>query len=256
MKKLNHWESRAYYDSAGRGSKKPHPGMELLQKLVHSGLTVVDLGCGEGTRLNLLAKGKNIRKAIGIDISKTAISRAKKKYKELKFINADLEKLPLKDGSADLVYSAFVLEHTDNTEKVLREAKRILKRGGNLVLIAPNYGSPNRCSPPFGGSRMRKFIKGLLNDFTPNKIRLNWMKVIPIPGKYNVDYDVTVEPYVKTLLSYLENIGLGIKYWSSCWEEELPKAKTHQRVFRTLGEMNIFPFKYWGPHMVVHAVRI
>src|SRR3989344_3773081 len=256
MKKLNHWESGDYYDKASCASKVDHPGMKLLHSLVSDGSVVVDLGCGEGTRLHLLVEHKMVRRAIGIDISKTAILRAKKKYKNFEFIKANLENLPLYDSFADLVYSAFVLEHTDNTKKVLGEAIRISRKGGDIVLIAPNYGAPNRSSPPYRGSRIGKLMIGFVNDIFYFGSKLKWLKTIPIMEKYDIDYDVTVEPYIKSLISFLRHKNIKVVFWDTCWSEELSGAKLHQKIFRLLASRGVYPFNYWGPHLIVHGVKM
>jgi ubiquinone/menaquinone biosynthesis C-methylase UbiE len=49
-----------------------------------------------------------------------------------RIFNARGESLPFADESFDVVYSANVLEHTENPEKVLEEAIRVLKPGGTL----------------------------------------------------------------------------------------------------------------------------
>jgi SAM-dependent methyltransferase len=54
-------------------------------------------------------------------------------------INSTGESLPFPDGSFDIVYSANVLEHTENPEKVLQEAMRVLRPGGLLYMEMPNF---------------------------------------------------------------------------------------------------------------------
>lgn len=254
------WESKEYYKKAQRGSSDlEHPGMKILKKLAVNATSVLDLGCGEGTRLhNLVTKG---RKAIGIDISKTAIKLAKNKYPWLQFIRANLEELPSGDGSFDLVYSAYVLEHLRGPEKVLNEAFRVLKPKGLLVLIAPNYGAPNRAAPLQHGSRWIKLISGFLFDFVhpfADKQSLYWHKVTPmsVTSSYKMDHDATVEPYLLTLIYFLKRKGMTIKKYSSCWDQELPGANIMQKCLRMLGEIGIYPFNYWGPHLVVVAKKI
>jgi SAM-dependent methyltransferase len=54
-------------------------------------------------------------------------------------INSTGESLPFPDASFDVVYSANVLEHTQNPERVLRESMRVLRPGGLLHMEMPNY---------------------------------------------------------------------------------------------------------------------
>lgn len=251
------WSSEMYFQMAKKGSMDiDHPGMKILQKLSQDSGSILDLGCGEGTRLNLLLNDK--RKGVGIDNSQKALDMGEKSYPKIRFIKANLERIPLKSNSFDLVYTAYVLEHLINPERVLEEAIRLTSLKGNLVLIAPNYGAPNRASPPFNGSRIKKFIEGLMNDLI-NLITtrdLKWRRVEPIANKtnYDVDWDTTIEPYLGDLINYFRSLGLKIKQYTSCWSEELPDAKIHQKVFRMLGELGIYPFNLWGPHLVL-AIR-
>lgn len=249
------WRSDVYYSLAKKGSLDiNHPGMKMLVDLASRSDKILDLGCGEGTRLNLLAQDKKV--AIGVDISNKAIMLAKKTYPKLKFIEADLENTPLEDESFDLVYSAYVLEHLTAPEKVLDESIRLISNNGFLILIAPNYGSPNRASPPFRESRLLKLTKGLFNDLImpfQKYNNLKWVKVNPIATKnsYDIDWDTTVEPYIGTLLKYLKSRNLKIIKFTTCWSEELPNAKIHQAIFRFIGEIGVYPFFLWGPHLVV-----
>jgi len=254
------WRSDIYYQLAKKGSSDiNHPGMQTLLNLAKSSKMVLDLGCGEGTRLNKIISNSNV--ATGIDISKVAINLAKRTYPEIKFLVADLENIPLSSDTFNLVYSAYVLEHLSNPHKMLLEAIRLTKKEGQIVLIAPNYGAPNRCSPPFKGSRSKKLIKGFINDFSLLFTRdkdINWEKVMPISSKlkYDIDWDTTTEPYISSLILFLKSKGLKVKYFTTCWKEELKGAKLHQKVFRLLGKIGIYPFTRWGPHLVVVAKKI
>lgn len=253
------WEKDSYWDLAKKGSKEvDHPGMKVLLRIAQDKHNVLDLGCGEGTRLKLMESDG--RKLTGIDISANAIKKAKSKNSKINFISGNIEKFSFKDNQFDLVYSAFVFEHLDRPEKVIKEAVRVLETGGTLVIIAPNYGAPNRASPPYKGSRVNKLISGYINDVKrlfANQKGLGWGKVKPIASlkKYEMDWDTTIEPYLGSLIFYIKNLGLNITTTMSCWCKEEDSANMIQRVFRFLGERNIYPFKYWGPHLVLVAEK-
>jgi len=51
------------------------------------------------------------------------------------------EEIPFKDNTFDAVYSTMVLEHVKDPEKVIKESIRVLKKGGYLQFVIPNYGS-------------------------------------------------------------------------------------------------------------------
>lgn len=254
------WRNHKYYHMAQQGSLDArHKGMQVLKKLAEGANKVLDLGCGEGTRLNLVLTKK--QQGTGVDISPTAINLGRKRYPGINFVKADLEKIPLENDSFDLIYSAYVLEHLSDPEQVLKEAIRLMKKEGFLVLIAPNYGSPNRASPSYKGARVKKLLIGIARDFIRifrKQKRLSWERVEPIANreKYDVDWDTTVEPYIGSLINYLEGQGLVVKEAFSCWSEELGEAKVHQKIFRELGEAGIYPFWMWGPHLVVVARRV
>jgi len=59
-----------------------------------------------------------------------------------RIVEAKGEELPFPDASFDVVYSAYVLEHTQDPKRVLSEALRVLKPGGLLHFELPNHLAP------------------------------------------------------------------------------------------------------------------
>ena len=99
--------------------------------------TFLDVGCGNGTVLNILSKS-NYKNIYGIDISKLFIKYARSKgIKKVYYYNGKI--FPFKDNFFDLVGSFNVLEHTENPEKFLKDQVALLKKGGHIITSCPNF---------------------------------------------------------------------------------------------------------------------
>ena len=148
---------------------------EFAMNVIKENFFVLEVGCGEGTKLTQI----KAKKRTGVDVSKIAINQAKKKIDHALIANA--EKLPFSDKKYDAVMSFFSLEHFERPEKVLIEMIRVLKPGGELVLVAPNFGAPNRSSPCFKGDRVIKLFFGFIKDLIPKSTQnLDWQQVVPL----------------------------------------------------------------------------
>src|SRR3989338_2876640 len=96
---------------------------------------IVDLGCGQGFFARELYK-KGAR-ASGVDVSKELIGLARQHSpKEIQFYAAPAHKLDfLKDGSADAVVMVLAVQNIENPGEVFAECRRVLTRGGRLLLV-------------------------------------------------------------------------------------------------------------------------
>jgi len=108
----------------------------IIKKFVKLSNKVIDAGCGLGRWVIFLSRqGYNV---VGVDNFKDVIERLKNFDKTLKVIVADVRSLPFKDEEFDVYLSFGVVEHfEEGPTKVLREAKRILKEGGIIILETP-----------------------------------------------------------------------------------------------------------------------
>ncbi|MEK7448399.1 MAG: class I SAM-dependent methyltransferase [Planctomycetota bacterium] len=123
-----------------------------------------DLGCGLGACAGLYYASSN-RPAVGVDASGTAIKFAHNEkirlgFKQplgrlgavspsavisgpnceaepLNFLTGDVHQIPLKNNLFDTVYLGQVLEHVESEHRVLKEAVRILKPDGKLIITVP-----------------------------------------------------------------------------------------------------------------------
>ncbi|XOK60436.1 methyltransferase domain-containing protein [Paenibacillus elgii] len=102
---------------------------------------VLDIACGEGYGTNHMAESEALQ-VYGVDISNEAIEHASKKYirDNLSFQCGSVEKLDFEDNSIDVIVSFETIEHVDEKmqEAFLKEANRVLKKEGILILSCPN----------------------------------------------------------------------------------------------------------------------
>ena len=93
-------------------------------------------GCGLGRFvIHYRKRGYNI---IGIDNSSVALTKLKKYDAELPVMLGDLSRLPFPDNDFDAYISVGVIEHfEDGPQEILREAYRVIKIGGKLLIDVP-----------------------------------------------------------------------------------------------------------------------
>lgn len=104
------------------------------------GEIVLDLGSGAGFDAFLASqKVGNTGKVIGVDMTDEMIKIAKEnaikgKYSNTEFKKGDIEKLPIDSDSINVIISNCVINLAPNKEKVFREAYRVLKNKGRLMV--------------------------------------------------------------------------------------------------------------------------
>lgn len=101
----------------------------------------VDLGCGSGSFTRRFLGGGN-KFVVGVDIALEAVIRAKNKKDGIVYFVSDISRLGIKDESVDLVIFSGVLHHFSQSEPSLREAYRILKKGGIVLTYDPHIKHP------------------------------------------------------------------------------------------------------------------
>lgn len=99
---------------------------------------VLDIACGTGYGAAELAR--NAASVNGIDISEEAIAYAREHFvrPNLTFEAAPAQSIPLPDASFDLITAFEVIEHLDDWQALLAEAKRLLAPGGQFLVSTPN----------------------------------------------------------------------------------------------------------------------
>jgi len=80
------------------------------------------------------------------------------------WIVADAHRLPFRDDVADRIYAIHVIEHLEDPKQFLRECYRVLRRGGMVMLVTPNFLSRNAFADPdhkhvFNFFKLRKMLR-------------------------------------------------------------------------------------------------
>jgi|TARA_B100000287_G_scaffold416293_1_gene450795 ubiquinone/menaquinone biosynthesis C-methylase UbiE len=101
---------------------------------------IIDIGSASGISAALLAKkGAQV---LGIDLATDLVSQANNLWRDLqtklKFKVGDAENLKLPSKSFDVCFFGGVIHHFPDKTKLVKESKRILKKGGTFIAIEPN----------------------------------------------------------------------------------------------------------------------
>ncbi|HEY2103539.1 MAG TPA: metalloregulator ArsR/SmtB family transcription factor [Chthoniobacterales bacterium] len=137
-------KTREYFDElAGKFGRSYVPGRSW-EALSHTlitllpAMTVADLGAGEGTLSQLLAK--TARKVIAVDNSPKMVAFASQLAKQhglknIEYRLGDMQDPPIAKNSVDLAIFSQALHHATRPERAIRHAHSILKKDGRIVIL-------------------------------------------------------------------------------------------------------------------------
>jgi SAM-dependent methyltransferase len=121
--------------------------LSYLPRLVrfdgYPGQRVLDVGCGVGNDLARFASGG--AQVVGIDLAETSIDLARRNFQQRglggEFLLMDGEQMDFPDDSFDLVYCHTVLHFTPQPPRMVREIHRVLRPGGQAIIMTVNRRS-------------------------------------------------------------------------------------------------------------------
>jgi demethylmenaquinone methyltransferase/2-methoxy-6-polyprenyl-1,4-benzoquinol methylase len=95
-------------------------------------MKVLDIAAGTGSSTrSLVDKGAD---AIALDFSDGMLEQGRKRNKDIKFVKGDALNLPFDENTFDVTTISFGLRNTSNTKVALKDALRVTKPGGRIVV--------------------------------------------------------------------------------------------------------------------------
>ncbi|MGQ9771550.1 MAG: class I SAM-dependent methyltransferase [Thermogutta sp.] len=183
---------------------------------------VVDAACGTGYGSAMLARA-GAKKVIGVDLAAEAMERAGTYIRHgLEFVLGSVTDLPFPDATFDVYVSFETIEHVEDDEAFLREARRVIKPEGMLLLSTPNRLLTNPRLPPQGKPFNRYHVREYTRD-----------ELLDLVAKYFSSCEVFAQaPFSKRFCTFLNHLPLLWKRFP---------ARVHQTVKLLLELTGRFP---------------
>jgi SAM-dependent methyltransferase len=138
-----------------------HDAQIEMCKRIPAGSRILEFGCGDGSGLQEIRdRVENVR-CIGADLNPELWKGRDG------FVATTAEKLPFQSASIDVVLSMFVIEHLMFPARVLDESWRVLRGGGRLIIVAPDFANSAMASERIGfgyGSGREKLARSKILD--------------------------------------------------------------------------------------------
>ncbi len=172
--------------------------------------TIVDIGCGAAGK-SLYYASCGAEKVIGVEILEKYKKEAETLAEDLgltdkfSFVTADAGNLPFEDESIDTVIMNDAMEHVDHPEEVLKEIKRILKKGGRLYVNFPPYHHH------FGAHLSDAIYLPWVHLFFSEKVLIEAYKelVKNLPdGKERIEFRISRNENNKEYFSYINHMTI------------------------------------------------
>ena len=124
-------------------------------------LRVLDVGCSFGYGSAAVAAGDPGRVVVGVERDPGHLALAARHFPWITVLDADATALPFPSACADAVLLLDVLEHIARPERVLAEARRVLRPGGTIVVSVPHHGPLRWLDALNGYSALRRRFPSL-----------------------------------------------------------------------------------------------
>ena len=142
-----HWDK--WLPKTQRHAENPHAYKVRMARKC-SGL-VLDAGCGCG------ALSRFIKNGVFLDFSRIGLKKRWVGAKRAR-VMASVENMPFRNGVFTSVFSADVIEHTDNPQSFARETDRVLKNGGLFTFSFP-------CADNTSSHKFKRITKNMIDKW-------------------------------------------------------------------------------------------
>lgn len=136
--------------------------LNVIEPYLPKNSTILEAGCGLGPwviKLGMLGYDM-----VGVDYQEECISKIKEYDEKQKVYTADVREMPFKDNSFGAYLSWGVIEHfAEGPYAALKEAHRVLKKDGRLILTVPYKNIFRRIKWPLIQIRRNLLVRKLLN---------------------------------------------------------------------------------------------
>jgi len=160
--------------------------------------SLLDLGAFTGGRLLRWVEKFQFSEGVGVDINpifkeagENYLKEHRQDLKGIKFVTGKGESLPFKNEQFDYIFSYDVFEHVENVAASLEECRRVLKTGGMLFAVFPQYYQPFESHLGFVTK-----MPSLHWIFNPNKITNAYHEIIKERGE-SADWYALESPKLK-----------------------------------------------------------
>lgn len=210
-------------------SRRTIDRMASYAEKIDENTRIIDLGGGFSGSARHLAK-KFGCKVVVLNLSEAENKRARKMNREqgldhlIDVIDGSFDTIPYEDNTFDIVWSEDAILHSDNRPKVIQEAARVLKPGGDLIFtdpmqtdncdestLQPVYDRINLSSlgsPKFYRDACKKEgLKELAFEEMPENLINHYARVL----KATEENEQKLEGYVSD--EYIRNMKKGLGHW-------------------------------------------
>jgi SAM-dependent methyltransferase len=201
---------------------------------VRAGQRILEVGSGLGLLAMAVASAAPDVKVVGVEQSSAQIAAAVKDSR-VRYVQGDAHRLEFDDASFDLAYARYVLEHVADPARVLREMRRVTRRGGR-VAVCENDISLLRVDPDCpafeavwlafqlyqrtlgGDSHVGRSLYRLFCDAGISKIELSVQPEVHWHGS------PAFSAWIQNIIGNVESARRGLVESGLCREEQLDAA--------------------------------